>query len=519
MLQKVYGASLHGIDAIVVTVQVNVSRGIRFYLVGLPDNAVRESHQRIISAFGACGQKFPTQQVVINLAPADIRKEGSAYDLPIAIGILAAAEAIKARNLDTTLFIGELGLDGTLMPVRGALSIAMEALHRGFRRLVLPSRNAAEAAAVTGIDVLGADSLAQVIRYLQGDDQALLPFTGHSPQAPADPAAAGPDFASVKGQTHVRRALEVAAAGSHNILLSGPPGSGKSLMARCLPSILPPLSLDESLETTRIHSVAGLVSPGSGLITQRPFRSPHHTISAVAMVGGGSIFMPGEICLSHNGLLYLDELTEYPRYILETLRQPLEERRIVISRASYNVNLPCSFMLVASMNPCPCGYYGDPTHQCVCSPGQIQRYRSKISGPLLDRLDLQCDVQAVPFSQLSLMQSAESSSSIRERVCRARLIQAQRFASVTPQADAPAVHCNSQMTERMIHEFCRKDLDSRALQLLSTAMERLHLSARAYSRILKVARTIADLDSSPHIQGSHIAEAISYRSMDRRDCF
>ena len=507
MLTKVYAAALQGIDATIITIEVNSSRGIKFFLVGLPDSAVKESHERIMSALQVNGYKFPTRQIVINMAPADIRKEGSSYDLPLAIGILASVGEIKDEKLSKYLIIGELSLDGSLQPIKGALPIAISAREQGFEGLILPKQNAREAAVVNRLKVYGVENIKEVIEFFN-DQHELIPtmvntreeFYQHQTNYPFD-------FADVKGQENVKRALEVAAAGGHNIIMVGAPGSGKSMMAKRLPSILPPLSLAESLETTKIHSVAGKLEKNDSLIAIRPFRSPHHSISQVAMVGGGSSPQPGEISLAHNGILYADELPEFGKATLEVLRQPLEDRKITISRAKYSIEYPCSFMFVASMNPCPCGYYNHPTKACVCHIGQVQRYLNRISGPLMDRIDIQVEIVPVPFDKISDSRPGESSSSIRERVIKARKIQQIRF------TDHPGVHCNAQMESKLIHLYAQPD--AQGLNLLRNALSRLNLSARAYDRILKVARTIADLEGSEHIQTNHLAEAISYRNLDR----
>ena len=507
MLVKTFGAAVSGIDALVITMEVDLSRGIRFFMVGLPDNAVKESQQRIESAFRVWGFDWPGRRIVINMAPADTRKEGSAYDLPLAIGILAGDEQLSAERLSDYMLMGELSLDGSLKAIKGALPIALRAREAGFKGLVLPMENAREAAVVDGLEVYGAGDLGEVVRFLNGEEGPTK--TQVDLKAELGKAGLGEplDFADVRGQESVKRALEVAAAGGHNLIMVGAPGSGKSMLAKRLPSILPPMVLDEALETTKIHSVAGSLAGGSALLTQRPFRSPHHTISNIALVGGGAVPQPGEISLAHNGVLFLDELPEFKRSVLEVLRQPLEDRSIRVSRARYALEYPAGFMLVASMNPCPCGFYNHPDKECVCPPGAVQRYLSRISGPLLDRIDLHVEVVPVAFEKLSGAAPGESSAQIRERVVAARDLQARRFEK------EDYIHCNAQMGSRLLRQHAQPD--AAGGQLLRAAMQRLGLSARAYDRILKVARTIADLEAAPSVQAAHVAEAIQYRSLDR----
>ena len=509
MLVKTYCAAVMGLEAITVTVEINIDRGVMFHLSGLADTSIKESYDRIKAALTNIGFRMPIAEITVNLSPADIRKEGSGYDLPLAIGILAGDCKVESERLGEYMLVGELGLDGSLRPIRGALPIAIRARKEHFRGLIVPRENVREAAVVNNLDVYGMDSLSDVVKFFNGSDDYKPERIDTRAVFYQQQSQYDLDFAEVKGQENVKRALEVAAAGGHNLIMVGPPGSGKSMMAKRLPSILPPLSLSESLETTQIHSVAGKLSRDTSLISQRPFRSPHHTISSVALVGGGNNPQPGEISLAHNGVLFCDELPEFNRSVLEVMRQPLEDRKITISRSKYTVEYPCSFMFVASMNPCPCGYYGDPTHNCVCTPGQIQRYMNKISGPLLDRIDIQCEIQPVAFKDLAYLKPGEPSSAIRQRVIAARKIQEERY------KDYNGIHCNAQMTERMLHDFAQPD--EKSLDMLRMAMEKLKLSARAYGRILKVARTIADLDGKEKVEMRHVGEAVGYRNLDRGD--
>ena len=505
MVIRAYTGTVSGIGATQVTVEVSITGGgLGLFLVGLPDNAVRESEQRIRSAFENSGYRMTARKCVVNLAPADLRKEGSGYDLPIAVAILAATNQIVAEHLAESWFVGELSLDGSVRGVRGVLPITAEAKARGYKRIYVPKENAMEAAVVDGIEVLAVESLTEVAASLNGEQEIFSVVHEVESEVPVEPYA--DDFADVKGQTHAKRALEIAAAGGHNVIMIGPPGSGKTMLARRMPTIMPPMTLDEALETTKIHSVAGKLGTTRGLMSQRPFRAPHHMASPMALIGGGNSPQPGEVSLAHNGVLFLDEMPEFGHSVLEVLRQPMEDKHITISRVRYSVDYPSNFTLVASMNPCPCGYYNHPDKECTCSPAAVRRYAGRISGPLMDRIDLHVEITPVSREELASAEPAESSAAVRERVMRARERQAERFRGT-------GIYTNTMMSSAMLRKFCPLSPDVR--RLLDGAMERLQLSARAYDRIIKVARTIADLEGKADIEPLHISEAITYRSLDR----
>ncbi len=508
MFTKCFTSALNGISAYLVTVEVHAVAGSEFALVGLPDNAVKEARDRIYAALQVNGLAIPHRMLTINMSPADLKKEGTAYDLPLAIGMLAVSEQIHSHRLEDYVMVGELSLDGTLQPTRGVLPITLMAKQQGFRGIIVPQANAREAAVVQGIEVYAMECLLDVVRFLEGEYDLQPLSIDMNNEFNTDAVPSDADFSDVRGQENVRRAMEIAAAGGHNMLMVGPPGAGKSMMAKRLPSILPPLTMEEALETTKIHSVAGLLGKNQSLVVTRPFRSPHHTITDVGLCGGSTNPRPGEISLAHNGVLFLDELPEFGKHTLEVLRQPLEDRHITIARAKNSVDYPSSFMLVAAMNPCPCGHYGDLTHTCTCTPAQVHRYKNRISGPLLDRIDIHVEIQPVPYAKLKDMQPGESSAAMRRRVISARQVQQQRFIDTL-------IRCNAQMTPKMVRQFCR--LSAECDTRLEQAITSMGLSARAYDRILKVARTIADLDNAADIQPAHIMEAVSFRSLDRNN--